>query len=154
MTNRLTKSRPLTEHESMNLSLTGLYMRLKAHEETGLEPEEVDRFAKAVKEGPLVVFPRGDDVTPIKCTGMKCPMQAGKVDPATCKAADTCKWTTKPMTNADEIRAMNDEQLAELFTDTFDDENIFYCPVRQQHRCLSMDCKVCFLDWLKQEVGE
>lgn len=40
-------------------------------------------------------------MTPIKCTGLKCPMQDGKVDPATCKAADTCKWNTKPLTNAD-----------------------------------------------------
>lgn len=57
MTNRLTKSRPLTEHESMNLSLTGLYMRLKAYEETGLEPEEVERYAKAEKDGRLLVLP-------------------------------------------------------------------------------------------------
>lgn len=43
-------------------------------------------------------------MTKIKCTGLKCPMQVGKVDPATCKSADTCKWATKPLTNADRIR--------------------------------------------------
>jgi uncharacterized protein YnzC (UPF0291/DUF896 family) len=93
--NRLTKN------------LTELYMRLKAYEDTGLEPEEIKRsdallrgfidlsrkHARTIswmenvmiadREGRLLVLPCGDDVTPIKCTGMNCPMQAGKVDPAT-----------------------------------------------------------------------
>lgn len=56
--NRLTKSRPLTEWEAMNLSLTDLYMRLKAYEDTGLEPEEVEFYAKAEKEGRLAVMDR------------------------------------------------------------------------------------------------
>lgn len=52
----------------------------------------------------------------IKCTGLNCPMQVGKVDPATCKAADTCEWATKPLTNADRIRAMTDEdEMARYF---------------------------------------
>ena len=38
---RLTSKNPLTEKEALNLSLTDLYMRLKAYEDTGLEPEEV-----------------------------------------------------------------------------------------------------------------
>lgn len=52
----------------------------------------------------------------IKCTGLNCPMQVGKVDPATCKAADTCEWATKPLTNADRIRNMSDEELAYFLT--------------------------------------
>lgn len=39
--NRLTKSKPLGEYEAMNLSLTDLYVRLKAYEDIGLEPEEM-----------------------------------------------------------------------------------------------------------------
>lgn len=45
-----------------------------------------------------------------KCTGMRCPMQAGyKVDE--CDYKD-CPYRTEPMTNADRIRAMSDENLA------------------------------------------
>lgn len=57
MTNRLTKSRPLTEHEAMNLSLTNLYMRLKAYEETGLEPEEVEAAKKIAAKLALADYP-------------------------------------------------------------------------------------------------
>lgn len=49
-----------------------------------------------------------------KCTGMKCPMQAGhKVDE--CNIKD-CLYRTEPTTNADRIRAMSDEELAEFLT--------------------------------------
>ena len=45
-----------------------------------------------------------------KCTGMRCPMQNGyKVDE--CNNTD-CPYRTEPITNADRIRAMNDEKLA------------------------------------------
>lgn len=57
MVNRLTKSSPLTENEAMNLSLTGLYMRLKAYEETGLEPEEVEAAKKIVARLALADYP-------------------------------------------------------------------------------------------------
>ena len=39
---RLTSKNPLTEFESMNLSVTNLYARLKEYEDTGLEPEEAE----------------------------------------------------------------------------------------------------------------
>ena len=87
-------------------------------------------------------------MTPIKCTGLKCPMQDGKVDPATCKAADTCKWATKPLTNADRIRAMTDEELARHFS-------FRWCP--PDRHCTALDkitCYDCWLDWLKQEVKD
>ena len=49
-----------------------------------------------------------------KCTGMKCPMQARyKVDE--CNIKD-CLYRTEPITNADRIRAMSDEELAEFLT--------------------------------------
>ena len=47
-----------------------------------------------------------------KCTGMRCPMQYGyKVDE--CNHTD-CPYRTEPVTNADLIRSMTDEELAEL----------------------------------------
>ena len=46
----------------------------------------------------------------VKCTGLRCPMQIGyKVDE--CDYKD-CPYRTEPMTNADRIRAMSDENLA------------------------------------------
>ena len=49
-----------------------------------------------------------------KCTGKRCPMQYGyKVDE--CNHKD-CPYRTEPITNADHIRAMSDEELAEFLT--------------------------------------
>lgn len=51
-----------------------------------------------------------------KCTGMRCPMQAGyKVEE--CNHKD-CQYRTEPMTNADRIRSMSDEELV-VFLDGF-----------------------------------
>lgn len=87
--------------------------------------------------------PLTNDVTPIKCTGLKCPMQAGKVDPATCKAADACKWATKPMTNADRIRAMTDE-----------DEMARYFLRLYKEACGWTNTRLALVMLLKQEVKE
>ena len=47
-----------------------------------------------------------------KCTGMRCPMQVGyKVDE--CNYKD-CPHRTEPITNAQKIRAMSDEEIAEF----------------------------------------
>lgn len=44
-----------------------------------------------------------------KCTGMRCPMQVGyKIEE--CSHTD-CPYRTEPMTNADRIRAMSDDEL-------------------------------------------
>ena len=44
-----------------------------------------------------------------KCTGIRCPMQDGyKVDE--CNHKD-CQYRTEPITNADRIRAMSDDEL-------------------------------------------
>ena len=44
-----------------------------------------------------------------KCTGLRCPMQVGyKVDE--CDHKD-CPYRTEPITNAQKIRAMSDEEL-------------------------------------------
>lgn len=48
----------------------------------------------------------------------------------------------KPQTNADRIRSMTDEELAEwIYTDGC-------C---QEGKCSNVGCKECWLEWLKQE---
>lgn len=128
-----------------------LRARLAAYEDTGLEPEEVERYAKAKKEGLLVVLPCGDDVTPIKCTGANCPMQNGVVEPKNC-VAQSCPWRTTPMTNADRIRAMSDEELTELFVLV----GLGMTPHNRIMRQTYKDCQEWWewLDWLKQEVKD
>lgn len=71
------------------------------------------------------------------CTGKRCPVQVGKVDPAICEAYKDCQWATRPLTNADRIRAMTDEELAGWMNHLFP--------------TLAYEW---LLDWLKQEVQE
>ena len=52
-------------------------------------------------------------------------------------------------TNADRIRSMTDEELAELFWIRADCE---LCPNKEPH--CSDDCKKHWLDWLKEEAKE
>ena len=73
------------------------------------------------------------------CTGILCPMQYGKVDPATCKAVDYCPQATPPKTNADRIRSMTDEELAGFINSQIIDRNIGV-PVEA------------WIDWLKKEA--
>ena len=62
----------------------------------------------------------------------------------------------KPKTNADRIRAMTDEKLAEFLIQDGD------CPPERMYpdSCQNCDrvtlkvCRDCWLDWLKQEAGE
>ena len=44
-----------------------------------------------------------------KCTGMRCPMQVG-YKTEECNHTD-CPYRTEPITNADRIRSMTDEEL-------------------------------------------
>ena len=57
-----------------------------------------------------------------------------------------CKKRRKPVTNADRLRAMSDEQLADLFKDHF-------CPmlIGAAMDCQN-SCRQCWLDWLKEEA--
>ena len=55
----------------------------------------------------------------------------------------------KPMRNADKIRAMNDEELADLIN-----REIGYCAPTGDCEKMSNDCKACWLDWLKQSAEE
>lgn len=75
-----------------------------------------------------------------------------------CKKVKTCPFADddsaycdhfeqKPMTNADRIRAMTDKELAWLLSLRICRKKL--CDVD----CGKfLNCKMCFLDWLKQEV--
>ena len=76
-----------------------------------------------------------------KCTGLRCPMQVGyKVDE--CDYKD-CPCRTEPITNADRIRAMSDEELADVVA------NGVGCVLKAPH-CMDVDCTPCILKWLQQ----
>ena len=69
-----------------------------------------------------------------KCTGIRCPMQDGyKVDE--CNHKD-CPYRTEPITNADHIRAMSDEELADVLREF-----------------ATKPMQGSFLEWLKQPAG-
>lgn len=75
-----------------------------------------------------------------KCTGVRCPMQYGyKVEE--CNHTE-CPYRTEPITNADRIRAMSDEELAVFF-----DERPL-CPEPKEH--CPCNCAKCWIEWLKQ----
>ena len=66
-----------------------------------------------------------------------------------------CYRIDRPKTNADRIRSMTDEELAEYFTPDYYDGPKFYCPVQPvigEGECaMRSDCRQCLLDWLKEE---
>lgn len=59
---------------------------------------------------------------------------------------------SKPVTNADRIRAMTDEELAEMF-DEYSKRNDV-CPKFGAYSCHGENCFACWLDWLKSPVEE
>ena len=82
-----------------------------------------------------------------KCTGLRCPMQVGyRVDE--CNHKD-CPWRTEPISNAQKIRAMSDEELAEF---------IYRCEMSEIDYAKTFcdlcngqyECGQCRLDWLQQ----
>lgn len=54
----------------------------------------------------------------------------------------------EPMTHADAIRNMTDEELAEFFTSSCVDR------VGEEICYTVQDCRCCFLKWLQAEVGD
>ena len=79
-----------------------------------------------------------------ECTGKRCPMQVGyKVDE--CDYKD-CPWRTEPITNADRIRAMSDEELCNwLFQRDCTNIAAFL-----EYGGMGVMNAVQLLDWLKQ----
>ena len=96
-----------------------------------------------------------------KCTGARCPMQYGyKVEE--CNHTD-CPYRTEPITNADRIRAMSDEELADFFFESPEIEFTVceYCeyfgghtsdtPCKHDMGCCLISAKnEAFKKWLKQ----
>lgn len=55
-------------------------------------------------------------------------------------------WQTTVQTNADRIRAMTDEELAEFLAE-------YRCTHKAPH-CMEANCAQCWLEWLRQETEE
>lgn len=68
-------------------------------------------------------------------------MQHCVVDPATCAAVNYCKYATPPITNADRIRAMTDEELAD-----------FMIGAAQRGGQPTNSRLIHWLDWLKSDI--
>ena len=82
----------------------------------------------------------------IKCISKNCPFS--DTDHENCHFIDCCDFAVEQPTNADRIRSMSDEELAEVIAcpkglfarmDCFDDNR---------------DCKHCALEWLQQPAKE
>ena len=89
------------------------------------------------------------------CTGIFCPMQYGKADPATCQAVNYCSYATPPKTKADRIRSMTDEELAEFLYNVWKEQDTFSKEVCERCGGTDIGCQPnCWLDWLKQEAED
>lgn len=93
-----------------------------------------------------------------KCTGVRCPMQYGyKVEE--CNHTD-CPYRTEPITNADRIRAMSDEELARKLVnasyryDWKQDEDYWYFPNGTTKTNYKPKAIEAWLEWLKQPAEE
>ena len=58
----------------------------------------------------------------------------------------------RPQTNADRIRSMTDEEMAEWMAKYCERKTVF-CPNFGAHDCQE-SCEQCWLDWLRTEVTE
>ena len=59
----------------------------------------------------------------------------------------------KPITNADRIRSMGDEELADWYFGKFF-PCVPYCSILQDGCPEHDDCKICLLEWLKQKAAD
>ena len=74
------------------------------------------------------------------------------VDHDWCAENEECGlFRPKTMTNADRIRTMSDEELAEWLAKH--NERSAVCPNFGAHDCQA-SCRKCWLDWLKEEAKE
>ena len=129
---------------------------LAAYEDTGLTPEQCAEYAKAEREGRLVVLPsskarkeRGGMIEHDGCVGCKYEHE-DEASPHCdkCTQNSTDKYT--PASNADRIRGMTDEELAEFLSNIRDcgdyDELKLIGGVRMDY--------VSVIEWLQQPVKE
>lgn len=98
----------------------------------------------------------------MKCSGINCPMQY-PYDVKKCLCVDACPYATKvPYTNAERIRAMSDEELAELLISADFCEGCEYCDkvgICRYHEAhpdgvLADGCKQAARKWLQQPAEE
>ena len=79
-----------------------------------------------------------------KCTGRRCPMQAGyKVDECNHKE---CQYRTEPITNAQKIRSMSNEELSWFLM-------LWSCEAVAKHNGVSSenpDTQKSILNWLQK----
>ena len=71
---------------------------------------------------------------------------------ATCVECGLSRKNYKPITNADRIRSMTDEELAE-----FESERMCCPPGKpgcEENNLTCDNCEQCWLDWMKQEVKD
>ena len=89
-----------------------------------------------------------------KCTGMRCPMHVEyKIEE--CNHKD-CQYRTEPMTNADRIRVMGDEELA-VFLDEFSSRCLDCAENAKNESCkIYKEGRYCrlqdIMEWLKQPL--
>ena len=70
-----------------------------------------------------------------------------------CAVDEDCGlFVDKPMTNADRIRAMTDEELAEWIMRKPSIRYFAVCPPGTGDDCPTSPCEQCWLDWLKSPV--
>lgn len=84
-----------------------------------------------------------------KCTGINCPMQFNSVDPENCNAIAVCQYATPPITMADKIRAMSDEELAKTLSEFAD---CYDCPAKEKCYETHDGCVGGLLAYLQSEV--
>lgn len=78
-----------------------------------------------------------------------CPHCVFEKTEANCRGCfEGSHYKPKPITNADRIRAMTDEELARWIATTADDN----CPDTAHERYCDNRCGECWLDWLKSQV--
>ena len=68
-----------------------------------------------------------------------------------CQKVEIPNWKAIPVTNAQKIRSMTDEELAELWWEHVDCGE---CPVHSECKMIGQDCIRLALDWLKEEATD
>ena len=78
----------------------------------------------------------------IKCISKNCPFT--DADMNNCHFINCCDFAVEQPTNADRIRAMSDEKLADVIA------NGIGCVLMKAPHCINVDCTSCILKWLQQ----
>ena len=89
-----------------------------------------------------------------KCFNIKCGSCIGKTlcgEPEDTALVCVDRVIGKPMTNAQKIRSMNDEELAAFFCPE-KPRNSPWCEPIGRTRCGKAPCRKCMLKWLQQPV--